>query len=321
MTFAWRDGARRPRLAAAVVALAVAGGAAQEPLRQAYAAAEGLRLGGAPPEEIGRAYGRALDLFLRLAPDDPSHAEWLPVAAFCAYQARDWSRAIELYQAALRRGGDDATNAGQLLRALVQGGRGAEALHTARALAERFAEPVRTVLVAEGGLERARALDVADAWLRDGDTAAGLWVFRYAVAARGGQALDLANLALALRRVGLEAECDAVYRRALELAPDDALIWNDYALFLRGAGRRDEAERAFRESRAREQPADPGPATANLALMGLGGRELLDQPRLALARVLAQRPSSPMSRRALLDLLAAAAAEDERAPGSARRGQ
>ena len=304
--------------------LLAASARAQPELQAAYAAAERLRLSEtAATDAVAAAYGEALDLFLRLARDNPDREAWRPAGAFCAFQAGDFERAADLFGAVVEAGSRSEFDVGYLLRSQSRAGR-AEALVTA---ALRF-EPVlpavvRQVLINEGALVRGGGLQVADRWLRHGDRARSLWVFRYQAEYGGQSALDLANLALALRHLGEVAESEATYRRALQVAPDDAILWNDLGLLLKGAGRTADAARALLESRRREAPPNTGPATTNLVLLGQRtGRHTLPDAAEALARVLAERPAAALARRAYLDALAArrfsslrpAASPDRRSP-------
>jgi tetratricopeptide (TPR) repeat protein len=275
----------------------------QEGFKEAYARAEELRASG-PAKPAREAYRQALRAFLRLPAPVRGDPGWLRPGAFCAFQSGEHALAVDLFEESMRAGNQDAFHAEHLLRAQLGAGLHGEMLHSARDLEPRFPAAVRRVLVDDDGLGQAQAWLIADRWLRSGGTEDGLWVFRYLARASGDHPHALANLALALRHLGREQECEATYRRALEGAPDDASIWNDFGLFLKGAGRLREAVEVLVRSRGLEARLPTGPATTNLALLGLRtGNHALASPAIALAAVLERRPGAAMARRAYLDVL------------------
>lgn len=280
-------------------------GAGQEDFRATYQRAEELRAGGvASAEAIQAAYRAALEEFHRMPAARRADPSWLPSGAFCAWQAGLWSTAAELFAGSMKAGNRDAFNAGFLLRSQLEAGQHDALLRSARELAPVFGDEVDRVLIEEGAMQRARAWIVGDAWLRSGDTEAGLWVFRTLARAVGEHPDALANLALALRHAGLEQESEATYRRALSKTPDDASLWNDLGLLFKGAGRFDEAEQALRRSRSLEISPKTGAATTNLAVLALRtGQRGLSRPARALAVVLTERPDAGLARRAYLTTL------------------
>src|SRR5690606_21004145 len=95
-----------------------------------------------------------------------------------------------------------------------------------------------------------------------------------------------------------------LYERALAAAAHDDVLWSDYGLCLKSAGRLAEAEAAFAGSVAREAAPGAGPGTVNLALLRRSGRAAaLGAPVEALGTVLAARPDQTLARRLLLDEL------------------
>lgn len=295
--------------------LAVAGSAeAQQPAAfdEAYTAAEALRGGGdADPEEIRRAYGRALRAFLTMEPTAAAYGERLPAGGFCAFQSGDPGLAAELWAEAEERLGSRAFLAEWRVRALVDAGSVKEAVAVARRHEEGFPEAVHRALAAgAGGL-----LPVAGRWLRAGRTDEALWIFAALVRATDRDPVMLGNHALALRHLGREEDCERVYREALERAPADAVLWNDYGLFLRGVGRLEEAAEVFARSHSLDERPGEGPGITNLVHMAVWAPRLVpESPAEDAARALAVRPDADVLRRVTLDLLLA----PEDLPGSRR---
>jgi tetratricopeptide (TPR) repeat protein len=289
-------------------ALAAAGTAdAQDPvvaLRAAYDQAQALReRADAQPAAVRAAYARALQQFLRLDAGSAEQGRWRSVGAFCALQTARYELAAALYEAELGAGAGEAAAEG-LLQALLEDRQLEAFVARARELEGAFAPAVDRVLGGKGRIGDPRLLAAAGQWLSIGRTDPALWVFERAARASGEHPIALANLALALRRIGHADDCERAYRKALAKAPGDHLIWNDLALFYKGAGRISEAAEALAASRQHDPDRGSGPAATNLALLALqhGARPLGD-PLPDLARLLAARPDSEIARRVCLDLL------------------
>ncbi|MEM7199311.1 MAG: hypothetical protein AAF628_03535 [Planctomycetota bacterium] len=281
---------------------------AQDDFRSAYVAAEQLRLDGAAAAAVSDAYARALDAFLAIAPGADEYNAWLPSGAFTAYCAGAFERAAALFEESMQRGNDDAFHAEHLLRALLAAGRAEPALRAAELLHPRHAAAVLRVVREPGALQQLDAMRQADAWLRDGDTERALWVFRLVAQATAEQPIAVGNLALALRHVGQVAESADLYRQALEAAPNDVILRNDYGLLRKGLGALAAARGILAQSRASETEPGRGPATTNLAVLALRGEGAIPEARAQVSAALALRPDAAFLRRCALEL--AAAAED-----------
>lgn len=285
----------------AVLLLAAALGAQTAEFERAYAEAERLRQEGAAPASVRAAYARAVRCFLQIEDRDERDAR-RAAGAFSALQAGQHDLAVALFEEAAAAGQRDATLCGWHLQALLAAGRDEHALRLGQAEQARFPSAVRDVLGTA-----ASVLAAADQLLRRGETELALWAFRLQAEARPDDAPALANLALALRHAGREADSEAIYRTALAMSPQDGLLWNDFGLFLLGTGRRDEAVRAFQQSVACETDPAESAAIVNLAQLDLGFRHRGEEirPEQALAMLLRARPDAAggLGRRLLLDRL------------------
>jgi Flp pilus assembly protein TadD len=151
-------------------------------------------------------------------------------------------------------------------------------------------------------------MGAADEMLWAGQTAPGLWVFEQLAAAYATSPGVIANLALVLRRLGRLAKAEATYRRALELAPDDAVVRSDLGLLLKGRGDHEAAAAAFLTALRCEGPAGTSPAGTNLGvLFQRTGKRRGRDPEADLVAVLRLRPQQSLARRLLLDGLTARA--------------
>lgn len=277
---------------------------ARRALGIALAAAAAGGAAGAQVESFDRAFAQwqegrptaaeALDAFLRIAPDDPKRAERLERAAACAVAAGRAELGLQLLA-------EPGAKVGELgrqwrLRALLQLGRAAEAA------AWLSTDPFESLADALRAEETA-ALRLGERALRSGDLDTGIALFEAIARAQPGDAGRLCNLALTYRHVGRIADAEAAYQQALQAAPRDHEVWNDWGLFLRGTGRWDEAGAAFRRSLGVESRTGEGPAATNLVHMEiLRPRASLQDPLPAARAALRLRPESPMLRRLVLDL-------------------
>lgn len=249
----------------------------------------------------------------------------LAQAAHSALLAGEPARALALVGDAERRDARDGSMAevcGLLaevrLRALVESQQVEAFVGSLRATAsahpQAAARAAAAVVAGHGGA----VCEAADLALRRGQHADGLFVFEAMATATGRDPIALGNWALSLRHVGRAETSEQLYREALRASPEDAGLWNDYGLLLKGQRRDREAMAAFAKSLALDEAAAPvgpptGPAVSNLALMQTRGRgvdagvEVLPDPQRALAAVVARRPDAMMARRLLLDSLAATA--------------
>ncbi len=312
--------AAAPLRAALIVAALGAGGLTGQEvtvgLQDAYQRAQELAVAGAPEEEQRDAYARAWSSYARLDPSSDAAREWFAAAVYSAIRAGEAARVAALLQQRVDAGDVDAATVEWLLRAHLAAGAADPALRAVRRHIDAHGDLVHRVLVEHGGLAGLGAAAVAGGWLRRGDTDAAMWLFEFAVESSQRHAFDLANLALANRHIGRIEDAESLYREALEAAPDDAILWNDWALFLKGTGRPAEAAEALERSRQCEQPPDTGPATTNLLLLALGRGEGVGPAVGQMAVVLAKRPAAALARRALLQ---GVAADWHRGLGAARR--
>ena len=93
--------------------------------------------------------------------------------------------------------------------------------------------------------EEARLLPLAAAALRGPDRPAGRLVFERLYELAPFVSYRASNLGLCLRQIGDLDAARRVYQSGLERAPADLELWNDYGLFLRAAGQREQALAAF----------------------------------------------------------------------------
>ncbi len=235
--------------------------AVSEPPGGAYGALEGARLalGLLRPAEAERLAADAL----RSAPDDPLLAQALGHALMAQGRAAE---AIEPLQRAARRSGD-ATLETLLARALAAAGRRDEAIdQLRRTTARRAAFPLAFLELGEqlgdagrldegiDVLERGLALAPDATVLRmglgrlhlkrhDRATARRLFAAAHAAATRHDAVVALARV------TALDGEFAAaadLYRRALDLRPDDAVSRIDLAKCLLEIGEREAGEAALR---------------------------------------------------------------------------
>ena len=253
--------------------------------------------------------GTALDLFLRL--DEPARAGRLANGAWVAELAGDHRMALQLATAARETA---VALTGRLvwthLTALLQSGRLQVFVEQARRdepAGHASVDELLAVLEVVREHER-ELLPAADGLLRAGEAAAGIWLFEALARCRPGEAVPVANLALALRHLGRTEEAEQAYLRALDLAPGDEQVWNDYGLFLRGSSRPAKALATFQKSYQLDDPPGSGPAITNLVQMELREPGLVRPDPLVLAAAALQvRPDSVMLRRVTLDLILARA--------------
>ncbi|MGE3174092.1 MAG: tetratricopeptide repeat protein [Planctomycetota bacterium] len=254
------------------------------------------------------AAARALDAFLRW-PDGPARTARLERAVVLAGAVRDHRLLQQLADEARRRAAAaDAPLADLVVHAqlagLARAGRAVDFAALARA--DLDAGRARAVLTALRDAE-AQLLPLADELLRDGRTAPGRWLFEQLAALPPTQPYRLANLGLALRNLGELDAAATAYRRALELAPGDREVWNDYGLLLRAAGRPTEAVAAFRRSYDADAEPGAGPAVTNLVVTAVladpAAPAPADDPLALAASALRRRPDAALLRRATLDLL------------------
>ncbi len=273
----------------------------QEEFDQLYSSARELEADPAVDRAtIRRAYAEALRAFLQIPSTATAYGPRLAPAGHAALEAGRPDLALELITEAMARDGPTEELAAFHLRALLGSGDREEFLVAGRAAAERFPTAIQEAVAADRGEQR--LLGWADGWLRTGRTEEALWLFRQIAAA--GNPFDLANLALALRHAGRLVDCEETYRRAIEAAPRDHIIGNDYGLFLRAVGRPEEALQVFRQSYNKEDRPGDGPAITNILHLALLRPDLVPEPPLEeAAAALGLRPDSAMLRRVALDLL------------------
>lgn len=292
----------------------------------AYARAEERRVaGGVEPLALRAAYAQALAAFDRLAATDPARVAHLARAAHSALLSGEPGRALALVGDAERRDASDSLTAEVRLRALVESQQVDAFIANLRATASVHPDAATRAAAAVVAGHGGAVCEAADRALRRGQHEDGLFVFEALSTATGRDPITLGNWALSLRHVGRAEASEHLYREALQASPDDASLWNDYGLLLKGQRRDREAMAAFAKSLALEVAASPvgpptGPAVSNLALMQARGRGadaavvVLPDPPRALAAVVARRPDAMMARRLLLDSLAATARFRARQP-------
>lgn len=271
----------------------------------AYRAAEAARRdANSDPKAVREAFAAALTAYLRLAPDSTERTTHLAEAAWCAWRAGDTRQTPLLYEEAWTKLARSPALADQRLRALLDCGLAGPAIEFAKQIDAEHHEVVLAVLSGDHRGGDGRILGAADTLLKAGRTELGLWVFATTAEGSPGNAVALANHALACRHAGRIEECEKLYRGALELAPTDDLLCNDFALFLKGIGRTEEAIAGFRKGRELENPPGSSPAIPNLRqLESATGRALLQDPLRDMATVLSVRPDAAFPRRLAIDLL------------------
>ncbi len=291
--------------------LALAGGTSAQDFATLYRAAEDARLAAQnDAAHVASAYAAALRAFDAIPTETPERGAALPAAASAALRAGAAQRAVTLIGQSVALGGDDALHAEVQVTALVMAEQARAAVAAIAVWAARQPAAVERALDAVRQQHSGALCEAAETALREGKTDVGLLTFSLLAKVSGRHPVALANLALALRHVGREAEAEAHYREAIAAAPSDHELWNDLGLLLKGLRRDQEAVAAFVKSRALEtEKAPSGPATSNLVTMIRAGRAPDSAASIdagaALAAVLARFPAAGMARHLLLrDLLA-----------------
>lgn len=258
---------------------------------------------GGSAEQLRPAFAAALRAFLKLPADVPQHSSLLPQAGRAALGAGRAALAGELLEQARSAGEIDAYLVAWWLRAQLAAGFVESSLGRARQWDRQYPGPVGEFLAGADGTGRVALLEGAGRALRRGDHGLALWLF--ARVAAGQHPIAIANLALAQRHLDRLDESERSYRRALELAPDDAMLWNDYGLLLKGSGRISEAWEAFQRSYRLEPSQGMGPATTNLLLLSRNAGRDWPMAGAALEALLRLRPEAALPRRlAILRILA-----------------
>ena len=277
-------GAAVARYVVSACVLAAAAPAQFEAFEQAHGEYLAAREARAPRGEQTAAAARALDAFLAVPTDAAGRGARLAPAAEVALAADDAQRALAYAREAEARGED----LGVLLLTALQRVEGpAAALDAAYARRERTS--TADYLVAARAIDRGELFLTALARFRDGDRAVPMWTLERTAgrleewAVANPDAAGLAaeagiargNAALLHRLLGDHDTALAGYDRAVELAPDDDILWSDRGLAYKAAGKLDEAVASFRRSVAVESAAGQGPATTNLAVLATApvGRE------------------------------------------------
>ncbi len=285
---------------------------AQSPLEvfdAAYREAEAKHAdASASPREAETAFRRAYLAFLKVPRAAAGYRERVTRGAWSAERCGEPAAALGLYDEGIASGtGEDFAVAGAIRSALASGAaRGA----VERARASRGTNPVavREALCDALGPVGQALLEEAGRRMRAGDVESGVFVFAEVAAGRG-EVADLCNHALALRFLGKHEASIATYRRAVELAPRDAIAWSDLGLALLGAGRVADAREAFRTSVSSDARPGEGPGITNLALIARTGLGVDVFPTEAMREVVALRPEAVLPRWLWLDALL-----DERTP-------
>lgn len=245
-------------------------------------------------------------VFLRIPLGTPGRLDRIVTAAEWSLfgQRSDWAQTFAEEAVRTRSGGDRAFVA--LWRAGLEGGDPTRALREVFEARETRPLAVRDFVFVARGLAQGALFAAAAARLRDGETELGLFPFE--IAAQSGSAIDRQNLALSHRFLGRLEESRREYEAALELAPDDDEIWNDYGICLKVSGDLEAAidafERSVEASQKRYGQAGQGPGLTNLAVLSLQGR--LDDPervRTASGEIVSVRPTGALARRLYLDAL------------------
>lgn len=260
------------------------------------------RLDGAPREQLAELAAETSNAFLRL-PEGAARDRRLPAGATATLSAGRVEHALRLSVqepgAAFRPRLHTVR-----LRALAQLGRLVEFARLLR-MPGQGARDAAAVALAQ---EEARLLPLAAAALRGPDRPAGRLVFERLYALEPFASYRASNLGLCLRQIGDLGAARRVYERGLERAPSDLELWNDYGLFLRAAGQREDALAAFRRGVELDLARGPaqratGPAITNLLhLEALWPGSQGEDPVPVADQALAQRKSATMMRRLLLDV-------------------
>jgi tetratricopeptide (TPR) repeat protein len=276
---------------------------AQESFPEMYERALDLERASAPQPRLRSAYSAALRAFLRLPVDAPETAAFISQAGRSAVLAGRYPMALELLGEALAKTPDDEFLRRWWLEAQL--GSGAYELVVGRAREWDQAQPEMVLAFLRGadGSGRQELLEAAGSWLRRGETDLGLWLF--ARTADTGNPLAQANHGLALRNLGRLGESEQVYKRALDGAPQDAILWNDYGLLLKGSDRPGEAWEAFQKSFSLDVDVGQGPATTNLLLLMRNGGRSWSRADASLQSLLRLRPQAALPRRLAIDRILA----------------
>ena len=251
----------------------------------------------------GEFFGRALQAYLQVPRATAGWRARVGQAIWAAWLADDDAVGLELCRDAWAGRVRDAF-VGELWLCLAERSSGDvdAALDVARdhvwnatpAVVAAFVKP-RAGSVLERGGARLRSRGATEVWL-----------FEALVAAYPEDAPSLGNLALANRHVGRVAEAKRLYEQALERAPEDEILINDYALLFKGTGQFDEALVQLRRSRGFDEQLGMGPATNNLVWLAVRGRsDAIEDPKAALQALLTLRPENAMARRSFIDLILA----------------
>ncbi len=276
---------------------------AQEAFAEIYARAIELEAEGAPPESLRSSYAAALRAFLRLPPDSAEHGKFLAKAGRAALLAGREAMALELLAEALGEKSADGFTRRWWLEAQLRAAAYAALVRRAREWDREQPDMVLAFLAAGDGSGRPELLEAAGSWLRGGERDFGLWVFSRT--ADAGNPIAIANHALALRNLGELQESGDLYRRALEIAPRDPVLWNDYGLLLKGSGRLDEAWEAFHKSLSLDVEIGQGPATTNLLLLMRNGGRTWSRADASLQSLLRLRPAAALPRRLAIERILA----------------
>ena len=301
------NGAHLIGLASVVLACCSVPGIAQEPdpHGQAFDAAFEQAMAA---HEKGVANATAFDapfrMWLQLEPDVARAGGRGLAGAWCALLAGEASVALPLFRSIAVSGTVSTASpsrqprVGELV-SLIELQRDADATSAAARDDAVLATATRQVPAAVMGL--------ADRRLRAGDEVMGLRLFRVLATEFPTHAPTWANLALAQRHLGKLRDSESTYRKALALAPRDVVIWNDFGLMLRAAGRPAEALAAFEKSFALDEVPGSGPSVTNLVDAVLRDRFASAARRDAVLErataALEVRPEAKMLRRLTLELL------------------
>lgn len=262
----------------------------------------------ASPAEALAAFRRAYLAFLKVPRGVDGYRERLTKAAWSAERGAEPAAALGLYDETIAMSPGEAFAVGGAIRSALTAGDARGAVDRALAARDVNRDAVRDALCEARGSCGVSLLEEAGRRMRAGDVESGLFVFAELAAGRG-EVPDLCNHALALRFLGESEASIAIYRRAVEFAPRDAVAWSDLGLALLGAGRASDAREAFRTSASSDARPGEGPGITNLALLERAGRGIDVIPRGAMRDVVALRPEAVLPRWLWLDALL-----DERTP-------
>ena len=260
------------------------------------------RLDGAAPAQVAELAAEASNAFLRL-PEGAARDERLPAGATATLMAGRTEHALRLSTPEQGAGFRPRLHTVRL-RALAQLGRLVEFARLLRMPGQAPRDAAAVALAREEG----RLLPLAAAALRGPDRPAGRLVFERLYELAPFASYRASNLGLCLRQIGDLDAARRVYASGLERAPGDLELWNDYGLFLRAAGQREQALAAFRRgveldlARGAALRAT-GPAITNLLhLEALWPGSQGQDPVPVAEQALAQRDQAKMLRRLMLDV-------------------